>query len=86
MVALVEDSITEEEFRGEPSHKLLIIDRRPLRILLSLKIHFQFVELRFFCYLFRVNIIAVCWFIQPLNGDLGSFVVPPDFEHRRHGS
>ena len=82
MVALVEDSITEEEICGEPSQKLLIIDRRPIRILLNLKIPFHFVEPSFVCYLFSVNLTVVCWFIQYLNSDLRSLVVPYDLEHR----
>ena len=26
----------------------------------------------------------MCRFVQPLNGNLGSFIVPPNLEHRRH--
>ena len=69
MVALVEDSIAEEELCGEPSQKLFIIDRCPLGIFLSLEIPFHFMKPRFICYLFSVNLIAVCWFIHPFNSD-----------------
>ena len=85
MVALVEDSIIEEELCGEPSQKLLIIDRRPFGIFLSLKIHFYFMKPGFVYYLFSVNLIAVHWFIQPLNSDLRSLVVPLDLEYRLYG-
>ena len=44
MVAFIEDSITEEELCSEPSQKLLINDRWPFRILLSLEIPFDFVK------------------------------------------
>ena len=84
MVALVDDSITKEEFRGEPSQKFLIIDRCPFGILLSLEIPFDFVKPGYVCHFFDVDLTAVYGFVQPLDGDPGSFIVPPDFEHRRH--
>ena len=82
MVALVEDSINEEELCGEPSQKLLIIDRCPLRIFLNLEIPFHFMKPSFVCYSFSVGLVAVCYLIQPLDSDSGSLVVPFDFEHR----
>ena len=74
MVVLVEDSITGEELCGEPSHKLLIIDRYPLRVLLGFEMPFHFVEPRFVCYLFSIDLIAISWFIQPLNSDPRSLI------------
>ena len=79
---LVEYYIIEEEFHDEPSQKIFIVDRCPLRILLSLKIPFHFMEPRFVCYLFSVNLIAVCWFIQPLIGDPRNLIVPLELENR----
>ena len=86
MVALIEDSITKEELCSEPSQKLLIIDRCPFGILLNFEIPFEFVKPGFVCHFFGIDLTAVCWFIQPLNGNLGSFIVSPNLEHRRHGS
>ena len=86
MVTLIEDSITYEELCSEPSQKLLIINRCPLGVFLSLKIPLYLVKLGFIYYLFSLNVAAVCGFIQPLNGNLGSLIVPLDLEHRRHGS
>ena len=86
MVALIEDSITDEELFNKTSQKLLIIDRCPFGILLNLEIPFNFMKPGFVCHFFSINLAAVCWFVQPLNSDLGSVVVPPNLEHRRHGS
>ena len=86
MVTLVKDTITDEELRREPPQKLFIINRCTLGVFLSLKIPFYLVKLGFICYLFSLNVTTMCGFVQPLDGDLGSFIVPPDFEHRRHGS
>ena len=74
MIALVEDSITEKELRREPSKKLLIIDRCPFGILLSFEVLLHFMKPGFICNLFGINLVAVRWFIQPLNGDSGSFI------------
>ena len=63
MVTLMEDSITDEELRSEPSQKLLIINRCPLGVFLSLKIPLYLVKLRFICYLLSLNVAAMCGFI-----------------------
>ena len=86
MVAFIEDPITEEELCSKPSQKLLIVDRWPFGILLNLEIPFDFVKPGFVCHFFGIDLTVVCWFILPLNGNLGSFIVPPNLEHRSHGS
>ena len=72
MIALVEDSITEEELYGEPSQKLLIIDRRTLGILLDLEIPLNFMEPRLIHYFFSIDLVTVRWFIHTFNGDMGN--------------
>src|ERR1051325_4051616 len=83
MIALVQDVVAEEEFGCKSSHELLIIDRCPYGIFLSLKIPLHVVVPRF---LFCVKLITICWFVKLFNNDLGSLVVPSDLEHRRHSS
>src|ERR1051325_1192486 len=83
MIALVQDVVAEEEFGRKPSHEFLIIDRCPCGIFLSLEIPLHVVVPRF---LFCIKFITVRWFVKPLNDDLGSLVVPPNLEHRRHSS
>src|ERR1051325_9320671 len=83
VIALVQDAVVEKEFGCESSQELSIIDRCPCGIFLSLKIPLHVVVPRF---LFCIKFTTVCWFIEPLNDDLGSLVVPSDFEHRCHGS
>src|ERR1051325_10882534 len=83
MIALVQDVVAEEEFGGKSSQELLIIDRCPYGVFLSLKIPLHIVEPRF---LFCIKLITVCRFVKFLNDDLGSLVVPSDLEHRRHSS
>src|ERR1043165_9114867 len=83
MIALVQDAVAEEEFGCKSSYELLIINRCPCGIFLSLKIPLHVVVPRF---LFCVKLITIRWFVKPLNDDLGSLVVPSDFEHRRHSS
>ena len=46
MVTLVKNAIADEELRREPPQKLLIIDRFPFRIFLSLEIPFLLRETR----------------------------------------
>src|ERR1043165_4380998 len=75
--------MAEKKCRYKSSQNLLIIDRFPCGIFLSLKIPLHVVVPRF---LFCVKLITVCWFVKPLNDDLGSLVVPPNLEHRRHSS
>ena len=86
MVTLIKNPITDEELRSETSQKLLIINRRTLGVLLGLKIPLYLVKPGFICHFFGLNVTSMCGFVQPLNGNLGSFIVPPDFEHGRHGS
>ena len=86
MVPFVEDAVADEELRSESPLKLLIINRCALRVVLSRKIPLYLVELGFICQLFSLNVTTMCGFVQPLNGDSGSLVVPPDLEHRRHPS
>ena len=81
MVRLVKDAIADEELRSEPPQKLLIINRCTLGLLLSFKIPLHFMKPRFVCYFLIINLIVVCWFIQPLDSDSGSFIVPLDLEH-----
>src|ERR1043165_7016797 len=83
MIALVQDAIAEEEFGCKPSHELLIIDRCPCGIFLSLKIPLHVVVPRF---LFCVKLITIRWFVKPLNDDLGSLVIPSNLEHGRPSS
>ena len=78
MVTLIEDPITDEELCSEPSQKLLIINKCTLSVFLSLKIPLYLVKPGFICYLFSLNVTPMCGFIQPLNGNLGSFIVPHD--------
>ena len=86
MIALIEDSIIDEEFCSKPSQQLLIINRCLLGVFLSLEIPLYLMKPGFICYLFSFDVSVMCGFVQPLNGNLRSFIVPPDFEHRRHGS
>src|ERR1044072_3137777 len=83
MIALVQDAVAEEEFGRKSSHEFLIIDRCPCGIFLSLKIPLHVVVPRV---LFCVKLITVSWLVKPLDDDLGSLVVPPNLEHRRHSS
>src|ERR1043165_8009132 len=83
MIAFVQDAVAEEEFGCKSSHEFLIIDRCPCGICLSLQIPLHIVVPRF---LFCIQLITICWFVKPLNDDLGSLVVPPNLEHRRHSS
>src|ERR1044072_2225795 len=83
MIALVQDAVAEEEFGRKSSHELLIIDRCPCGIFLSLKIPFYVVVPRF---LFCVKLVTICWFVKLLDDDLGTLVVPSDFDYRRHSS
>ena len=86
MVTLVKDAITDEELRRKPPHKLFIINRCTLGVLLRLKIPLYLVKSGFIFYIFSLDVTAMCGFVQPLKGNLGSFIVPPNFDHRRHGS
>src|ERR1044072_8394098 len=83
MVAVVQDAVAEEEFGCKPSHELLIIDRCPCGIFLSLKIPLHIVVPRF---LFCVKLITIRRFVKLLNDNQGSLVVPSNLEHRRHSS
>src|ERR1044072_3185406 len=83
MIALVQDVVAEEEFGCKSSHEFLIIDRCPCGIFLSLKIPLHVVVPRL---LFCVKLTTIRWFVKPLNDDLGSLIVPSNFEHRRHSS
>src|ERR1044072_717295 len=83
MIAFVQDVVAEEEFGCKPSQKLLIVDRCPCGIFLSLKIPLHVVVPRF---LFCIKFTTVCRFVKPLNDDPGSLVVPSNFKHRRHSS
>src|ERR1043165_8651562 len=83
MIALLQDVVAEEEFGCKSSQELFIINRCPCGIFLSLKIPLHVVVPRF---LFCVKLITIRWFVKPLNDDLGSLVVPPNLEHRRHSS
>src|ERR1051325_10797439 len=76
-------SLLRKMFGCKPSQELLIIDRRPSGIFLSLKIPLYVVVPRF---LFCIKFTTVCWSVKPFNDDLGSLVVPSDLEHRRHSS
>src|ERR1051325_2078234 len=69
MIALVQDVVAEEEFGCKSSHEFLIIDRCPSGICLSLKIPLHVVVPRF---LFCIQLITICWFVKPLNDDLGA--------------
>ena len=83
MVALVKDTIADEELHREPPQKLLVINTCTLRVFLSLKVPFHLMKLGFICYLFSLNVTAMCEFIQPFDGNLGSFIIPPDLEPDR---
>src|ERR1044072_6984832 len=83
MIALVQDVVAEEEFGCKSSHEFLIVDRCPCGIFLSLKIPLHVVVPRF---LFCVKLITICWFVKPLNDDLGSLGVLFDLEHSRRSS
>src|ERR1044072_1217511 len=83
MIALVQDAVAEKEFGCKSSHEFLIIDRCPCGIFLSLKIPLHVVVPRF---LFCIKFTTIRWFVKPFNDDLGSLVVPPNLEHRRHSS
>src|ERR1044072_1428378 len=83
MIALVQDAVAEEEFGCKHSHELLIIERCPCGIFLSLKIPLHVVVPRF---LFCVELITIRWFFKLLNDNQGSLVVPSNLEHRRHSS
>ena len=86
MVALVKDTIADEELRHEPPQKLLVINRCTLGVFLSFKIPLHLMKPGLFCYLFGLKIAAMCRFVQFLDNNPGSLVVPFDFEHRRHRS
>src|ERR1043165_3438827 len=83
MIAPVQDAVVEEEFGCKSSHEFLIIDRCACGIFLSLKIPLHAIVPRF---LFRIKFVTIRWFVKPFNNDLGSLVVPPNLEHRRHSS
>ena len=79
MVTLIENTVTDEELRSESSQKLLIINKCPLGVFLSLKIPLYLMKPGFLLHLSNLNVKAMCGFVQPLNGNLGSFIVPPNF-------
>ena len=72
MITLVEDTITDEELHNESPQKLLIINRFTLGVLLSLKVPLHLMIPRFFCYLFSLEIAAMCMFIQFPDNDPGA--------------
>ena len=56
MVTFIKDTIADEELRSEPSQKLLIINRCPLRVFLGLKVPLYLVKPGFIYYLFSLNV------------------------------
>ena len=66
MITLIKDTITDQEFRSEPSQELLIINRCTLGVLLSLKIPLYLVKPGFICYLLSLNVIAM-WGLSNLS-------------------
>ena len=66
MVTLIEDPIAKKELRSEPYHKLLIINKCPFGVFLSLKIPLYLVEPGFIYYLFSLNIATMCGFVNLL--------------------
>ena len=47
---------------------------------MSLEIPFDFVKPWLVHYFFGINLVTVCWFIHPFNGDLGSLIIPIKFK------
>src|SRR3954470_16209038 len=59
----------------------LSFNRCPFRVLLGFEIPLYFMEPWLVFHLFGIDLIAIGWFVLPVNGDHRSFVVPIDFEH-----
>ena len=78
MIALVEDSVTEEKLRREPSKELLIINGSSLRILLGFEVSFYFKEPSFVHYSINTDFIAMCQFVESFNGKFGRLIALSD--------